>query len=29
MTTTSETGHAKNVDNFNELISYETVYGTS
>lgn len=29
MTTTSETGHAKNVANFYELILYSTAYGTS
>lgn len=29
MTSTSETGHAKNVANFNDLISFVTGYGTA
>ncbi|MFA6401072.1 MAG: hypothetical protein WCX31_05525 [Salinivirgaceae bacterium] len=29
MTSTSETGHAKNVTNFDELISFVTGYGTT
>jgi hypothetical protein len=29
MSSTSETGHAKNVANFNELISFITGYGTA
>jgi hypothetical protein len=29
MATTSETGHAKNVANFDELISFVTAYGTT
>lgn len=29
MTSTSETGHAKNVANFDDLVSFVTGYGTA